>query len=102
MESLLALYDAAHIRVRGEQILDDAIAFTKTRLQSIAEQEHVDPQLTEEVRCTLETPCFRRVERVEARGYISVYEKKATRDKAILELAKLDFNILQKIGRAHV
>jgi hypothetical protein len=93
VNSLLALYDAAHIRVHGEEILDDAIAFTKTRLRSIA--EHVEPLLAEEVRCTLETPSCRRVERIEARRYISMYEKKTTRDKTILELAKLDFNILQ-------
>ncbi|CAM0902790.1 unnamed protein product [Alopecurus aequalis] len=97
VNALLALYDAAHIRVHGEEILDDAIAFTKARLRSIGEQEHLEPLLEEEVRCTLETPCFRRVERVEARRYISVYEKKETRDKAILELAKLDFNIVQTI-----
>jgi hypothetical protein len=45
----------------------------------------------------LETPRFRRVKRVEARRYISVYEKKATRDATILEFAKLDYNILQAI-----
>uniref|UniRef100_A0ACD5UE79 Uncharacterized protein n=1 Tax=Avena sativa TaxID=4498 RepID=A0ACD5UE79_AVESA len=97
VKSLLTLYDAAHTRVHGEQILDDAIAFTRTRLRSIAEQGNLEPPLAEEVRCTLETSCFRRVERVEARRYISVYEKKATRDKTILELAKVDFNIIQTI-----
>jgi hypothetical protein len=39
------------------------------------------------VQCTLETPRFRRVKRVERRRYISIYEKKATRDVTILEFA---------------
>jgi len=34
---------------------------------------------------------------VEARRYISVYEKKGMRDETILEFAKLDYNISQAI-----
>uniref|UniRef100_A0A8I6W9G9 Terpene synthase N-terminal domain-containing protein n=1 Tax=Hordeum vulgare subsp. vulgare TaxID=112509 RepID=A0A8I6W9G9_HORVV len=94
-DSLLALYNASYLRTRGEEVLDDAIIFTNSRLHCML--EHLEPQLAEEVRCALETPIFRRVERVETRLYIPVYEKKATRDEDILELAKLDFNILQTI-----
>ncbi|XP_020192141.1 (E)-beta-caryophyllene synthase-like [Aegilops tauschii subsp. strangulata] len=95
LDSLLALYNAAYLRVRGEEVLDDAVVFTKSRLQCML--EHLDPRLVEEVQCTLETPHFRRVERVETRRYIPVYEKKATRDEHILEFSKLDFNILQTL-----
>ncbi|VAI41969.1 unnamed protein product [Triticum turgidum subsp. durum] len=95
LDSLLALYNAAYLRVHGEEVLDDAVVFTKSRLQCML--EHLDPRLVEEVQCTLETPHFRRVERVETRRYIPVYEKKATRDEHILEFAKLDFNILQTL-----
>ncbi|CAO2042784.1 unnamed protein product [Urochloa humidicola] len=92
---LLMLFDAAHLRVRGEEVLDSAIAFARSRLQSL--MEGLEPEVAEEVRYTLETPSFRRVQRVEARRFISVYEKKATRDETLLEFAKLDFNILQTI-----
>ena len=95
VHSLLALYNAAHLRTRGEQVLDDAIIFTKSHLGCMV--EHLEPWLAEEVRCTLETPQFRRVERVETRRYIPIYEEKATRDVNILEFAKLDFNILQTL-----
>ncbi|KAL6643118.1 hypothetical protein ACP70R_021299 [Stipagrostis hirtigluma subsp. patula] len=95
VNSLLALYDAAHLRTHGEEILDNAITFTKSRLQSM--MKNLDPELEEEVRYTLETPRYRRVERIEARRYISVYEKKAMRDEAILEFAKLDYNIVQAL-----
>jgi hypothetical protein len=93
---LLMLYDAAHLRTHGEEILDNIITFNKSHLQSLL-LEHLEPELREEVQCTLETPRLRRVNRVEARRYISVYEKKATRDATILEFAKLDYNILQAI-----
>ncbi|KAK8450642.1 hypothetical protein SEVIR_6G066700v4 [Setaria viridis] len=91
---LMTLYDAAHMRTHGEEILDSIIPFNKSHLQSVMETD-LEPELAEEVRFTLETTRFRRVERVEARHYMSVYEKKATRNEAILEFAKLDYNILQ-------
>ena len=93
---LLMLYDAAHLRTRGEGILDNNITFNKSHLQSLL-PENLEPELRKEVQCTLETPRFRRVKTVETRRYISVYEKKATRDATILEFAKLDYNILQAI-----
>uniref|UniRef100_M8BZG9 (+)-delta-cadinene synthase isozyme C2 n=1 Tax=Aegilops tauschii TaxID=37682 RepID=M8BZG9_AEGTA len=95
VNSLLALYNATYLRIRGEEMLDDAVTFTKNRLQSMV--EHLEPRLAEEVLCTLETPHLKRVERVETRRYIAVYEKKATRDEDILEFAKFDFNILQTL-----
>lgn len=91
---LMTLYDAAHLRTHGEKILDAIITFNKNRLQSVM-KTNLEPELAEEVRFTLETPRFRRVERVEARRFISVYEKKAARDETILEFAKLDYNIVQ-------
>ncbi|AQK41709.1 Alpha-humulene/(-)-(E)-beta-caryophyllene synthase [Zea mays] len=94
---LLMLYDAAHTRTHGEEILDDIIAWSKSRLQSLLEEKNLEPELAEEVRCALETPRFRRVKRVEARRYISAYEKKGGRDGTILEFAKLDYNISQAI-----
>ncbi|CAN6242051.1 unnamed protein product [Urochloa humidicola] len=96
VKSLLMLFDASHLRVRGEEVLDSAIAFTRSRLQSLID-EGLEPDVLEEVRYTLETPSFRRVQRVEARRFIGVYEKKATRDETLLGFAKLDFNIVQTI-----
>ncbi|KAJ1288649.1 hypothetical protein BS78_02G104000 [Paspalum vaginatum] len=95
IKCLLALYDAANLRTRGEEILDSAIVFTKRRLQSL--MKTLEPEMAAEVQHTLETPSYRRVHRVEARRYISVYEKLATRDDTVLEFAKLDYNILQTL-----
>ncbi|KAJ1267779.1 hypothetical protein BS78_07G084300 [Paspalum vaginatum] len=95
VETLLMLYDAAHVRIRGEGILDNVASFNKARLRSLLLDTNLPQDLLEEVRVTLETPRFRRVQRVEAMRFISVYEKSATRDDTILEFAKLDFNIVQ-------
>ncbi|KAG2632750.1 hypothetical protein PVAP13_2NG123021 [Panicum virgatum] len=92
---LLALYDAANLKTRGEEILDNAVVFTRSRLLPM--MKTLDPELAAEVEYTLETPSYRRVQRVEARRYISLYEKKVTRNDAILEFAKLDYNILQAL-----
>jgi hypothetical protein len=90
------MYDAAHMRVHREDILDNIIDFNKKRLKSLM-KSNLEPSLLEEVRVTLETTRFRRVERVEARRFISVYEKKAARDDTILEFAKVDYNIVQVV-----
>ncbi|PAN33468.2 hypothetical protein PAHAL_6G029600 [Panicum hallii] len=97
VNTLITLYDAAHMRVHWEDILDSIITFNKSRLQSLIMETDLEPALREEVRVTLETTRFRRVERVEARRFISAYEKKAARDDTLLEFAKLDYNIVQVV-----
>ncbi|XBI87020.1 hypothetical protein VPH35_025172 [Triticum aestivum] len=93
--TLLVLYNAAHLRTHGEKILDDLMTSTKQLLKYMVNQ--LDPTLAQEVQYTLETPLFRRLHRIEAKRYISTYEKKHTRNKTILEFAKLDYNIVQSL-----
>ncbi|XP_066350827.1 (E)-beta-caryophyllene synthase-like [Miscanthus floridulus] len=88
---LLRMYEAAHLRVKGEEVLDNILIFTKSQLQYIVDD--LEPQL-KEVKYALETPLFRRLKRVEARQYISIYEKNTTHNNMLLEFSKLDFNIL--------
>lgn len=97
VNTLMTLYDAAHLRTHGEGILDGIIAFNRSRLQAVLRSSSLEPDVAEEVRVTLETTRFRRAERVEARRFISVYEKKNTRHDAILEFAKLDYNLVQSV-----
>ncbi|GJN09738.1 hypothetical protein PR202_ga27769 [Eleusine coracana subsp. coracana] len=93
---MMMLYDAAHMRITGEDLLDDIITLNKSRLQYLAET-NLETDHVEEVRVTLETPRFRRVERVEARRFISAYEKTVAHDDTILDFAKLDYNIVQAL-----
>ncbi|CAM0912970.1 unnamed protein product [Alopecurus aequalis] len=93
--STLSLYNAAYLRKHGEKVLDEAISLTKKRL--MCELEHLEPSYAKEVCSALDTPLFRRVGILETRNYITSYEKEATRNEAILELAKLNFNLLQHL-----
>ncbi|KAL6311311.1 hypothetical protein AAG906_025527 [Vitis piasezkii] len=82
---LLGLYEAAHLRVGEEDILDEALAFTTTHLKSMV--EHLEYPLAAQ----------ERLERLEARPFMSIYQDEASHSKALLKLAKLDFNQLQSL-----
>ena len=92
-KGLLSLYNAAQLRTHSEEVLDEAIPFTRICL--LAELEHLESPFSEEMSSVLVTPLFKRVGIIEARNYIPCYEKESTRSAAILELAKLNFNLLQ-------
>ncbi|TVU50445.1 hypothetical protein EJB05_01816, partial [Eragrostis curvula] len=93
IRSLLSLYNAAYLRTHGEALLDKAISFTRRCLQ--CRLEHLESPLAEEVSSALDTPLFRRAGIYEARNYIPIYGKEATHNETVLELAKLNFNLLQ-------
>ncbi|AQK41277.1 terpene synthase4 [Zea mays] len=93
--SLLSLYNAAYLRKHGEEVLDEAISSTRLRLQDLLGRLLPESPFAKEVSSSLRTPLFRRVGILEARNYIPIYETEATRNEAVLELAKLNFNLQQ-------
>ncbi|TVU42977.1 hypothetical protein EJB05_09404, partial [Eragrostis curvula] len=93
IQSLLSLYNAAYLRTHGEEILDEAIVFTRGKLE--AALDTLEPTVADQVSLALQTPLFRRVRILETRNYIPIYEREAARNEAILEFAKLNFNLLQ-------
>lgn len=95
MCGILSLYEATHLRVHGEHILEEALAFTTTYLESIA--SHLSPPLSAQVSHALRHPIRKGLPRLEARHFISIYQEDASHDKVLLAFAKLDFNILQKL-----
>ena len=95
---MLALYEATHLMVDGEKILEEALAFTTTHLQSMA----TDPNnpLAKRVIRALKRPIRKALTRVEARHHISIYQQdESIHKKSLLKLAKLDFNLLQSLHR---
>ena len=95
VQGMLGLYEAAHLRVQEEDILDEALAFTTTHLNSLV--KHLDHPLAVQVTQALHRPIRKGLERLEARPYISIYQDEASHSKALLKLAKLDFNLLQSL-----
>ncbi|KAK2984767.1 hypothetical protein RJ640_004592 [Escallonia rubra] len=93
--SLLCLYEASHLRVQGEEILEEALIFSRKNLEAML--PHLSTPLAEQVKHSLEVPLHKGMPRLEARHYISVYETGVARNNTLLELAMLDFNRLQTL-----
>ncbi|CAJ2633819.1 unnamed protein product [Trifolium pratense] len=93
IEGMLSLYEATHIMVHGEDILEEALAFTTTHLEYIANQLNHPHAI--QVKHSLRQALHKNLPRLEARSYISIYEKDPFHNENIL--AKLDFNMLQRL-----
>ncbi|KAE8693425.1 (+)-delta-cadinene synthase isozyme A [Hibiscus syriacus] len=97
VRGLLELYEASHMRIQGDDILEEAISFTKAQLTlSLPALDH---PLSEQVDHALKQSIRRGLPRVEARKFISVYEDIESHNKALLQFAKIDFNLLQLLHR---
>ncbi|CDP07835.1 unnamed protein product [Coffea canephora] len=90
---LLSLYEASHVRTHGDEILEEALAFTTTHLTSGG--PHLDYTLAKQVKYALEQPLHKGIPRYEAWHYISIYGEDESNNKLLLRLAKLGYHLLQ-------
>ncbi|KAL7145230.1 hypothetical protein ABFS83_07G066900 [Erythranthe nasuta] len=98
VEGLLSLYEAAHIRIRGEDILEEAIPLTKHHMtRHMLSSQSLESPLKDKVKRALVHSLHRGVPIIEAHVYISIYGKDDSRDEIILKLAKNNFNYLQNM-----
>ncbi|KAK1381837.1 Valerianol synthase TPS8 [Heracleum sosnowskyi] len=93
---LLSLYEAAHLRIHGEAVLDDALAFSTSRLKSMAKSLD-SGSLARQVRRALEQPLHKGIQRIEAKHFISFYEESTYKNDVLLKFAKLDYNLAQML-----
>ncbi|XP_074294146.1 (-)-germacrene D synthase-like [Silene latifolia] len=93
IEGMLCLYEAAHLRLRGEPILEKALAFTKNALE--LKLPSLGPSQAGRVSHTFRWPVQKCLPRVGARKYISLYQEIELHNEVLLKFAKLDFNLLQ-------
>ncbi|KAK7842868.1 (-)-germacrene d synthase [Quercus suber] len=93
VEGMLAFYEATHLRVHGEDILDEALEFTTTHLKSTS--SIIGNPLATQITHALKQPLHKGIPRLEARRYITVYEKDASHNKILRKLSILDFNLVQ-------
>ncbi|KAA8523762.1 hypothetical protein F0562_010185 [Nyssa sinensis] len=98
--ALLCFYEALHLRVKGEDILEEALTFLIKHLKSML--PFLSAPLAEQVKNSLERPLYKGMPRLEARRYISVYEADGAGHASLLELAKLDFNLLQTLHQREI
>ncbi|XP_012827395.1 PREDICTED: LOW QUALITY PROTEIN: germacrene-D synthase-like [Erythranthe guttata] len=98
VQGVLSLYEAAHLAIDGEDILDKAISFCTSFLESyLVDQKNNNIYLAKQVSEALDNPIHKSVIRLGARKFISIYQENESHDKTLLNFAKLDFNIVQKI-----
>lgn len=84
----------------GEEVLEEALLFARRRLESIRRGGLHDSPLSEQVGRSLKIPLPRTLKRLEAVSYIPEYssaDDAAYIHPEILELARLDFNLLQHV-----
>ncbi|KDP42348.1 hypothetical protein JCGZ_02821 [Jatropha curcas] len=93
VKGILSLFEATHLSMPNEAILDEAFAFTKAFLESSAVKSF--PNFARHIGSALEQPVHKGIPRLEARKYIDLYEVDESRNETVLELAKLDFNRVQ-------
>nr|GMD52679.1 (-)-germacrene D synthase-like isoform X2 [Ipomoea batatas] len=94
VQAMLSLYEASHLRVHGEQILEEALRFTTSHLESML--PNMTNPLRSQVSEALKQPIHKRLIRLDAQKFISTFEPNGTQDALLLKFAKLDFNLLQK------
>ncbi|KAG7599132.1 Terpene synthase N-terminal domain [Arabidopsis suecica] len=91
VRGMLQLYEAAHLATPSDDILDEALSFTRYHLESLAGQEATAPHISRHILNELYKPRFLKLEIAAAREYISFYEKEE-HDETLLKFGKLNFN----------
>ncbi|MFS7973245.1 putative alpha-isocomene synthase [Helianthus anomalus] len=100
IEGLLEFYEATYLRVPGEVILDDALTYTRGRLDDISKDPSLSNSMVSKyIQEALKQPLHKRVPRIEALRYIPFYEQQKSHNKCLLKLAKLGFNLLQSLHK---
>eukprot|EP00258_Populus_trichocarpa_P015005 XP_006370591.1 (-)-germacrene D synthase isoform X1 [Populus trichocarpa] len=92
--AILSFYEATHLRVHGDEVLEEALVFTTSHLEFLA--THSSSPLRAKINHALKQPIRKNIPRLEARNYFSVYQEDPSCSEVLLNFAKLDFNILQK------
>ncbi|KAG6675452.1 hypothetical protein I3842_15G102500 [Carya illinoinensis] len=96
IEGMLALYEASFHLSEGEIILEEARDFATKHLKEFVDQSK-DQYLCMMVNHALEVPLHWRVIRSEARWFIDAYRSREDMNPTLLELAELDFNMVQAV-----
>lgn len=94
---LLSLYNAAYLLIPGEPDLDEAISFSRLHLESMSRGNDVQWPLADQMKRNLRVPLPRTYKAEEARHYILEYDQEESHNPILLQLAKLNFNLLQQV-----
>ena len=93
-KGMVYLYEASYLLVEGENVLEHARDFTTKHLGEFIKRNK-DQHLSILVSHSLKIPLHWRMPRLEARWFIDIYARSEGMNPTLLELAKLDFNMVQ-------
>lgn len=99
-EGLLSLFEASHYGMQCETDLEAAKDFCVEHLKSRIGKMEI--KLAQQVQQSLECPIRWRMPRLEARNFIDLYEWDSAKHPLLLELAKLDYNLVQSVHQREV
>ncbi|KAH9658869.1 tricyclene synthase [Citrus sinensis] len=95
---LLSLYEASFLGSVQEDVLEEAKSFSTKHLNDYLSGKLETNFLTEKLQQSLDIPLYWRMQRNEAQNFIDLYPTDDPKNLALLlELAKLDFNLVQSI-----
>nr|QWQ79596.1 TPS38 [Juglans sigillata] len=100
-KGLMYLFEASFHSIEGETILDEARVFARKQLEEYLEQNK-SQNLSTFVGHALELPLHWRMLRLEARWFIDTYRREVGMNPVLLELAELDFNMVQAVHQQDV
>ncbi|GMH30301.1 hypothetical protein Nepgr_032144 [Nepenthes gracilis] len=95
IRGVLLLYEASYLAIQGKNIMYKAKDFSKKCLRDL--DLDIDVSISKQVVDALEHPLHWTVQWFRVRRQIDAYEHQVDRNPMLLELAKLNFNVVQAI-----
>ncbi|KAL2487128.1 Terpenoid synthase 1 [Abeliophyllum distichum] len=95
---LLSLYKAAWLRLHEEDILEDGIVFPTANLKSYSMATHLSSARGKQIAHDSKQSLHFGSPRIEARNFISIYEKDESKNELLVRFSKLDYNSLKFQG----
>ncbi|XP_010425234.1 PREDICTED: 1,8-cineole synthase 1, chloroplastic-like [Camelina sativa] len=96
--SIISLYEASFLANKSDIKLHKVIRpFATEEIRKYVDDETYNMEIREKAIHALEMPYHWRMRRLETRRYVDAYEKKHDMNLVLIELAKIDFNIVQTI-----
>ncbi|CAL5200489.1 unnamed protein product [Lathyrus oleraceus] len=98
---MLSLYEASYLGTEDEEILKKALEFSRTHLNEFI--SHMSPEIGyRHIVRSLTLPKHLRMARLEARNYMDEYIHASNQIPALLELAKLDNDMIQSLHQTEL
>ncbi|KAK8356214.1 hypothetical protein V6Z12_A05G340300 [Gossypium hirsutum] len=95
VEGLLSLNEASFMAIQGEKILEEAKGCSSENLKNVIGK--LEKVKAKQVQRSLEVPLYWSMERIEARNFIDSYAMDDSNNSVLLDLGKLDYNLIQPI-----